>query len=151
MPSQKSGQDIAQLRALSDPPAAVRARLAPDRGAIGRALAVARRFATAASLDDTAADRLAIVVEEWVSNVVEHGGAAAGSRIELELARDGALVRLSVSDAGAAFDPRTVEFEGPNTERGGGAGLALIAAWSRVADYRRRGGRNHLVLEMPLP
>ncbi|MBW8812250.1 MAG: ATP-binding protein [Caulobacterales bacterium] len=129
----------------------MRARLAPDSAAVGRALAAARRFAEAARLDPTAADRLAIVVEEWVGNVVDHGGAAPGSRIDLALARERSLVRLTVSDAGAPFDPRTAGFEGPNLERGGGAGLALIAAWTRVADYRRRGGRNHLVFEMPLP
>jgi anti-sigma regulatory factor (Ser/Thr protein kinase) len=150
-PSQQRASDIAQLRAHSDPPAAARARLAPDRGAIGRALALARRFAADAQLDEPAANRLAIVVEEWVGNVVEHGGAATGSRIAIGLERRGALVRLTASDAGAAFDPRAVDFEGPNLERGGGAGLALIAAWSRIVDYRRRAGRNRLVLEIPLP
>ncbi|HET6971176.1 MAG TPA: ATP-binding protein, partial [Phenylobacterium sp.] len=80
-----------------------------------------------------------------------HGACAPGSRIELGLERDGGLVRLTASDAGVAFDPRTAHFEGPNPERGGGAGLALIAAWCRVAAYRRRGGRNHLVFEMALP
>ncbi len=129
----------------------MRARLAPDRTAIGRALGLARGFAEAAGLDPTAADRLAIVVEEWVGNVVEHGGAAPGSRIDFGLERDHGLVRMTVSDAGAAFDPRTLDFEGPNLERGGGAGLALIAAWMRIASYRRRAGRNHLVFEMPLP
>ena len=29
--------------------------------------------------------------------------------------------------------------------------LALIQAWCRIADYRRAGGRNRLVIEMPLP
>jgi hypothetical protein len=42
-------------------------------------------------------------------------------------------------------------FGGPNLERGGGAGLELIRAWCRIAAYARRGGRNRLVLEMPLP
>jgi anti-sigma regulatory factor (Ser/Thr protein kinase) len=91
------------------------------------------------------------VVEEWVGNVVEHGAVAPGSRIELALEQGAGLVRLTLSDGGAPFDPRAASFEGPNLERGGGAGLALIAAWTRVADYRRRGGRNRLVLEMPLP
>jgi anti-sigma regulatory factor (Ser/Thr protein kinase) len=145
-----TGPDIAQLRALSDPPARVRARLLPERAAITRALAVARRFAALAGLPDAAADRLAILVEEWVANVVEYGDAPPPSRIEMRLERDGPLVRMTVSDAGVAFDPRTADLDGPNLERGGGAGLALIAAWSRVAEYRRRGGRNRLVLEMPL-
>ena len=37
-------------------------------------------------------------------------------------------------------------FEGPNPDRGGGAGLELVRAWSQIADYRRRRGRNRVVL-----
>ena len=60
------------------------------------------------------------------------------------------LVFMEVSDAGLPFDPRDAVFEGPNLERGGGAGLELIRAWSRIADYTRRAGRNRLFVEMPL-
>ena len=115
-----------------------------------RGLERARAFAEAARLDAQAADSLAIIVEEWLINVVEHGGAAAGSRIVMRLGRGPDGVRLVVTDAGRPFDPRTVTFQGPNLTRGGGAGLALIQAWCRIADYRRRGGRNRLVFEMPL-
>ncbi|WP_293906394.1 ATP-binding protein [Phenylobacterium sp.] len=116
-----------------------------------RGLAVAWAFAGRAAIGDAASDRLAIVVEEWLINVIEHGQADPGSRIALWLQRDGDLVRLTVSDAGRPFDPREAVFAGPNEERGGGAGLALIRAWTRIAAYRRRAGRNRLVLEMPLP
>ncbi|WP_293678128.1 ATP-binding protein [uncultured Phenylobacterium sp.] len=115
-----------------------------------RGLATALLFAGDAGIGDEATDKLAIVVEEWLINVVEHGEAAPGSRIALRFERLEGVVRLTVSDAGRAFDPRAFAFEGPNMERGGGAGLALIQAWSRVADYRRRAGRNRLVLEMPV-
>ena len=91
-----------------------------------------------------------MVVEEWVANVLEHGGAPGTSRIVLRLSLSGEVVRLSVSDAGRPFDPRTAVFDGPNHERGGGAGLALIASVCRVAGYARRAGRNRLILEMPL-
>ena len=89
-------------------------------------------------------------MEEWVVNVLEHGQLKPGSRIGLTLGREDGLVRLIFSDAGVPFDPRTIDFEGPNEERGGGVGLALIRAWSRIADYRRHAGRNRLTLEMPL-
>ena len=107
-------------------------------------------FASREAIGDEATDKLAIVVEEWLINIVEHGQAAPGSRIALRLERLEGVVRLTFSDAGQPFDPRTFEFAGPNTQRGGGAGLALIQAWSRICDYRRRAGRNRLVLEMPL-
>jgi serine/threonine-protein kinase RsbW len=126
------------------------ARLAAERGAVSCALEAARRFATGAGLERDAAERLAIIVEEWTANLVEHGALPAGRRIVLRLERLGDLIRLTVTDPGRPFDPRDAAFEGPNLERGGGAGLELIRAWSRIADYRRRAGRNRLVLEMAL-
>ncbi len=113
---------------------------------MARAIAAAGRFAAAAALSGESADRLAVIVEEWVANIVEHGGAPAGSLVVMRLARTGTGVRLTFSDAGVAFDPRTAEDRGPNLERGGGAGLALIRGWSEIEDYRRNGGRNRLVL-----
>jgi len=117
---------------------------------VRRGLATALLFAGEASLGEEAADKLCIVVEEWLINVVEHGEAAPDSRIAMRLERMDGLVRLTVTDAGQAFDPREAVFEGPNLERGGGAGLALIQAWTRIAAYRRRAGRNRLVLELPV-
>lgn len=89
-------------------------------------------------------------MEEWVANVVEHGGPQGEARIVLRLTCGGEVVRLAVSDAGRPFDPRAAAFEGPNHERGGGAGLALIASFARITAYARRAGRNRLVLELPL-
>lgn len=124
-------------------------RLPARRDAVARALALARGFAERRQLSADVADRLAIIVEEWLMNVVEHGRAAPAGQIVLRLDQMGAKLRLSVSDPGVAFDPRLAVFDGPNADRGGGAGLALIAAWSRIASYRRSGGRNRLVLELP--
>lgn len=113
---------------------------------MARAIAFARRFAETSGLPADNADRLAVIVEEWAANIVEHSGAPAGSRIVLRLERVGEGVRITVSDAGVAFDPRTVTDQGPNLERGGGAGIALIRAWCEIEAYRRRAGRNRLVL-----
>lgn len=148
----------AQLRQALDigqpPPFPARerkiARLPCDRHGVRRGLATALVFAGDAALGDEASEKLAIVVEEWLINVVEHGEAAPDSRIALSLERLEGLVRLTVTDAGQAFDPREAVFEGPNLERGGGVGLALIQAWTHIAAYRRRAGRNRLVLELPL-
>jgi len=117
---------------------------------VSRALILARGFAGQAGLEATAADHLAVVVEEWIANVVEHGGPQDGARIVLRLRLEAVMVRLEVSDAGVAFDPSTAAFDGPNHHRGGGAGLALIASLARIAGYDRRAGRNRLVLELPL-
>lgn len=118
--------------------------------AVARALIVARRFSGLAALSPSATDHLALIVEEWLSNVTEHSGAPSRSRIVLRIQRLAGLVRLTVSDAGRPFDPRLVTFDGPNLTRGGGAGLALIQAWCQIAHYSRRRGRNRLVFEMLL-
>ena len=117
-------------------------------GAATRLIASAWLFATDARLADDTADRLAIVVEEWVTNIAEHSGAPPGSAIVLKLQQVGLGVRLTVTDAGVAFDPRTAEDKGPNLERGGGAGIALIRAWSEIEDYQRLSGRNRLVIRL---
>jgi serine/threonine-protein kinase RsbW len=126
------------------------ARLPADASAVSRALRLARAFAARSGLEATAADHLAVVVEEWVANVVEHGGPQDGARIVLRLRLEAEAVRLSVSDAGQPFDPRAAAFDGPNHHRGGGAGLALIASLARITAYVRRAGRNRLLLELPL-
>jgi anti-sigma regulatory factor (Ser/Thr protein kinase) len=114
--------------------------------AVARAIAFARRFAEANRLSADAADRLAVVVEEWAANIVEHSGAAPASRIVLRVERAGDGVRLTFSDAGVAFDPRQATEDGPNPERGGGAGIALIRSWCEIESYVRAKGRNRLVL-----
>jgi anti-sigma regulatory factor (Ser/Thr protein kinase) len=121
----------------------LRLRLPAAPGAVTRAIAAARRFAG----EGEAADRMAIVAEEWVANVLEHGAPAAGSLIVLTFARNEGALRLTATDAGAPFDPRGAGPVEPNAERGGGAGLALIAAWCEVA-WRRERGRNHVVLTL---
>lgn len=115
-----------------------------------RGLSLAGRFCETTGVGPDGADRLAIIVEEWLVNLVEHGELAPGSRIALRLAREPACVRVTVTDAGSFFDPRQVAFEGPNLERGGGVGLELMRHFGRIVNYARRAGRNRLELEMPV-
>jgi serine/threonine-protein kinase RsbW len=124
--------------------------LPADAAAVSRALRLARSFVVRAGLDAVAAGRLAVVVEEWVANVVEHGGPQGVARIVLRLRLIDRVVLVSISDAGRPFDPRAAVFAMPNPDRGGGVGLALIAGLCHVASYARRAGRNRLVLELPL-
>ena len=114
------------------------------------AAGIARAFAARAGLEGEAADRLIMVVEEWVANVVEHGGPQGGARIVLRFAWQNGVVRLTFSDAGRPFDPRLAPIAAPNHQRGGGAGLALIDSLCRITTYTRRSGRNRVVLEMAL-
>ena len=145
------GQGLAITQSRPEFESEAVARLPVSRIAVARGLILAREFANRTALSPLAADHLVLIVEEWLNNVTEHSGAPAGGRIVLLLQHRPGLVRLTATDAGKPFDPRTVPFEGPNLTRGGGAGLALIQAWCRITDYRRAGGRNRLVFEMMLP
>jgi serine/threonine-protein kinase RsbW len=128
----------------------VTVRASADDAGVVRAIRAARAFATSCALAETTADRLCVVVEEWLSNVVEHGQPAPGSRLIMRIQRGAAGLILTLTDSGQPFDPRTTPaFEGPNPERGGGAGLELVRAWAKVADYRRDRGRNRVVLVVP--
>ena len=112
-----------------------------------RAIRAARRFAAGCGVAEAAVDRLCLVVDEWLTNVVEHGEPPPGSRLVVDMDRGAAGLTVTQTDAGRPFDPRAAAaFEGPNPDRGGGAGLELVRAWSQIADYRRRRGRNRVVL-----
>lgn len=115
---------------------------------MSKATRLARAFSARVGLDGEAADHLALVVEEWVANVVEHGRAPHASLIGLRLRFEDGVVRLALSDGGRPFDPRAAAFDGPNHARGGGAGLALVASLCRITAYARRRGRNRVELEL---
>jgi len=122
-------------------------RAPADEAGVVRAIRAARAFAAQCALEPTTTDRLCVVVEEWLSNVIEHGEPAPGSRLVMRIDRSAAGLRLTVTDAGQPFDPRAAPaFEGPNTRRGGGAGLEIVRAWAQIADYRWTRGRNRVVL-----
>jgi anti-sigma regulatory factor (Ser/Thr protein kinase) len=125
----------------------VRAAATPA-GAI-RALRAVRAFAARCALSDDHTDRLALVVDEWLANALEHGRPPAESQLLVRLTREPTCVRLVITDAGAPFDPRTTVFEGPDLERGGGVGLELVRAWAEIDAYRRHRGRNHVTLRIP--
>lgn len=119
------------------------------RGAILEALEFARDFLPSSSLDERSRIKVAIIVEELVSNSLRHG---AGERdISLWLAledRDGA-VELELEDDGEPFDPTSgpdtaMRFSGPDPVTGGGIGLAIVQAWGEDIAYTRSGGRNLL-------
>jgi anti-sigma regulatory factor (Ser/Thr protein kinase) len=130
---------------------AASAELTVGAGATAQAIRVASSFAAAAGVPADVADKLAIVVEEWVANIVEHGEGPPDGVIRLSLERRMALIRIESSDPGIAFDPREVEMEAPNPDRGGGVGLALVKAWTTIERYRFRNGRNEVVLLVPCP
>ncbi len=111
--------------------------------AVSTALTAVRDFAAGAGI--CSCDVLAIIVEELVGNLVDYGG-RPGEEIELTLAHGPDGVRLRLSDGCAPFDPRIDTRGALPPGRGGGAGLALVRAWSTIEAYELAGGRNTLRL-----
>ena len=115
------------------------------------ALAVAEDFASEAGLDARGGARLAVVVEELVSNAIRHGAADGAIDIDLSLTAGDGEIALALVDDGVAFDPTADRnFAGPDAETGGGVGLALVKAWANAFSYRRDGGRNVIELRLRL-
>jgi anti-sigma regulatory factor (Ser/Thr protein kinase) len=98
-------------------------------------------------------ERLVVCLHEVLANVITHGGRtalAAPIRLRLEVgpAPEGSKAAVTVTDAGMAFDPRSV----PNRilpkalaeAPAGGLGLVMIRRCSDWLDYRRDNGQNHL-------
>lgn len=119
--------------------------------AVHESVEAARLFGIDARLDAADAARLAIIVEELVANLVEHGDAATAGPVELSLAWEaGGPISLVLVDGGAPFDPRGADAGAAIPDRGGGAGLNLVRAWATIVDYRSAGGRNRLELSIPV-
>lgn len=123
---------------------------AQGASAILAALSAAERFARAAPLTAAGAARLAVIIEELVSNVLRHGAAGHKVTMELTLRAQERDVVLVLVDDGAPFDPTATRgFAGPDPQSGGGVGLELVKAWSRDLTYLREEGRNRLALTLP--
>jgi len=125
--------------------------LDPAGGAVSAALALVAAFVAAAEIDEDPAAKLAVIVEELVGNIVEHGQVPEGGTIGLSLAMGERCASVVITDPGLFHDPRAWEDDDElPPERGGGAGIRLVLAWSKIVSYRRIGDCNELRLEVAL-
>lgn len=116
--------------------------------AVHRMVVGAQAFSEECGLESGHGARLAIIVEELVYNLVEHGGIGDDGLIELVLTHERGVVGIALSDSGVAFDLRDAGSERETPERGGGAGIDLVRAWAEIVDYGSVAGRNRLLLKM---
>ena len=126
---------------------------ADDEGVIAAA-AFARRFAAELGLDTATQLRVALIVEELVTNLAKYGyqaGAPRGSAL-LQLGFENQSVTLEMTDDGEPFDPLAVpppEFDLVAGERPvGGLGLHLVRSLAEAVRYARTDNRNHLKLKL---
>jgi sigma-B regulation protein RsbU (phosphoserine phosphatase) len=108
-------------------------------------------FAERAGLPEELRNDVMVIVDEVLSNVVQHGGKAR-EQVELEIRlsiEDRALV-LRFADSGTPFDPLSAAAPAPElaaSERPpGGFGIHLVKALTDSQRYARENGRNVLVL-----
>ena len=109
----------------------------------------AREFAQTGGISEDDVSRLAIVVEELVMNLYEHGGVTPDDAIGLDLSLTQFDLKLVVTDFGQPFDPGGAD-NGDLPQRGGGAGLKLVRAWASHIRYETADGRNQLVVHLPV-
>jgi anti-sigma regulatory factor (Ser/Thr protein kinase) len=114
---------------------------------VSTACEAARQFSEAADLSPNNSSRLCVIVEEIVTNALEHG---ASPFAELSLELDGEGVRIVLIDAGTPFDPRAGLVEPPEARVGGGVGLDLVRGWAKILKYEGTAGSNRLDLLMLL-
>lgn len=124
-------------------------RFAGD-GAVVDATSAARDFATGQGLAHDDVSRLCVITEELVANLYEHGGLAGTDAIGLSLVRTAAGITILLSDPGRPFDPQTATSNKQRHDRGGGAGINIVRAWTRFVDYVAEPGQNRLELLMPI-
>jgi signal transduction histidine kinase len=115
------------------------------RSTILEALEFARDFLPGSSLDERSRIKVAIIVEELVSNTLRHGAGDRDISLWLSLDDKGGAVGLEIEDDGEPFDPTSgLRFSGPDPTTGGGIGLAIVRAWGEDITYTRASGRNLL-------
>jgi len=96
-------------------------------------------------------DRLELVLEEAVMNIISYSYGSGRGELQLELRTEGGEgLRLLLQDWGVAFDPTSVvhpECSGSLEERSiGGIGLPLMQALTENMRYRRQHDSNLLEL-----
>ena len=117
--------------------------------AIHEAVAASRSFAATFEIPEADAARLAIIVEELVTNLYDHGGLGPDDTFEIELSATAIDIRLVLLDSGKPFHPLAAARDRKTPARGGGAGLKLVRAWATSADYRSIDGVNRLAVSLP--
>lgn len=116
---------------------------------IRQSLQFAHDFLAAHDFQPRLQVKLAIVVEELVTNALCHGGKGQDFSLSLELAEKDGSIALRMEDNGIAFNPLSVPpAKAPNPITGGGIGLAIVHAWATDTNYERGGVTNSLGLTL---
>lgn len=131
-------------------------RFAAQPAALGPALDFVEAFCAVHAVAPDDRLRLRLVVEELLTNTIEHGHAGgADVDVEVALRRVERGIELHLADPGPPFDPRVGadpgHIDAPAAERQpGGLGLHLVHTLSAQIDYHHDGSHNRLRLRLDL-
>ena len=139
--------------ALPDEPTALTARYE----AVDRAAALVSAFCTRHGVDRRIELKLTLVLEELITNTIEHGfGAESDTPIRIALGASGAGLALFYEDAAPPFDPfahdaaSPARVDAPLDDRPvGGLGIHLIGRIAGSARYAREADRNRIWITLP--
>lgn len=94
---------------------------------------------------------LNLILDELVSNIVEHGDTEKESKIDIRISKINKVITLIVTDDGPPFDPTitpAVDITTPLEKRKcGGLGIHLIRKFSHSCRYERVKNKNVLTLK----
>jgi len=87
-----------------------------------------------------------LVLDELVTNIIEHGGGCAKSPIEIQIEKTSSQFKIQLSDGGPPFDPtqcEPVDVTLPIGKREcGGLGILFVRKFSDCCNYERVKGKN---------
>lgn len=90
--------------------------------------------------------QLNLILDELITNIIEHGGGCTKCPIEIELEKTKTQYRVKLSDGGPPFDPtkgKTTDVTLPMDERGcGGLGILFVKRFSDCCSYQRKDDKN---------
>lgn len=99
-------------------------------------------------------NRITLVMEEAVTNIIDHTSTGDEQTIKLDLTFSTDELSLDIHDSGDSFNPLEVtppDLSADIEERPiGGLGIHMIKKLSDSANYHRTDERNHLVLRFSL-
>ena len=107
------------------------------------------------SLSGKTVMELKLILDELVTNIIEHGGCDKECVIDIKLIKGNSEITLIVTDDSPPFDPTLTpapDISLPLEERGcGGLGIHLVRKFSDGCRYKRAENRNVLTLIKNLP
>jgi len=129
-------------------------KLANNAAGLEAAKLAVRQFCKETGTLDLVEPKLQIILDEMITNVINHGVAPVGETVEIDLvlvAKNGRL-NVQLIDNTQAFDPFSVaepDLEVDLDDRAiGGLGIYLVRQLTDLFHYERVSGRNVVVLEV---